>query len=217
MDSWDIAYLVSGDADYVPAVASLRRRGKIVNGVGFSRGCAPALVRECYDYVDLCSILLDDIAAYTIFKEDGVAQKWLTDEVPPGSAPLASHALLELQFELSPPYYIWLGARAQGYQAAASLADFSGREKQVEEFKTKHPYLVEGARPEQPYYRLQLGPSAWESVRRRLGAFESLIEKSIGFPESVERKDDKLLFTAYYRYDRDAGRYERVSRDCLRE
>jgi uncharacterized LabA/DUF88 family protein len=52
MDSWDVAYLLSGDADFVPAVASLRRRGKIVAGAGFP-SVSSALVRECYEYVDL--------------------------------------------------------------------------------------------------------------------------------------------------------------------
>lgn len=155
MDSWDVAYLLSGDADYVPAVASLRRRGKIVKGAGFPDQCSSALIRECYDYIDL-------------------------------------------------------SASAQGHQTATSLADFSSREKQIEEFKTKHPHQVENARPEEPSYKLQVGPLAWDSIKRRLGAFESLIENSIGFPENVERNADILLCTACYRYDRDAGRYECV-------
>jgi len=67
MDTWDVAYLLSGDADFVPVVASLRRRGKIVIGAGFSNR-STALVRECYDYIDLCDLFFrEDIAAYHIF------------------------------------------------------------------------------------------------------------------------------------------------------
>lgn len=81
MDTWDEAYLLSGDADFVPVVASLRRRGKIVIGAGFP-GVSSALVRECYDYVNLREAFLnEDVAAYMVFRTNGIAQKWLTDEV----------------------------------------------------------------------------------------------------------------------------------------
>jgi len=85
MDTWDIAFLLSGDADFVPAVASLRRRGKIVVGAGFS-DVSPALVRECYDYLELLqSFLVDDVIAYMLFKRDGIIYKWLTEPILPGS------------------------------------------------------------------------------------------------------------------------------------
>jgi uncharacterized LabA/DUF88 family protein len=68
MDSWDVAYLLSGDADFVPVVASLRRRGKIIIGAGFP-GASPALVRECYDYIDLGEVFLKrDVAIYSILQ-----------------------------------------------------------------------------------------------------------------------------------------------------
>ena len=78
MDSWDVAYLLSGDADFVPCVASLRRRGKLVTGVGF-KNASSALVRECYDYVDLgAEFIREDVAAYNLFKkDDGVISHWL--------------------------------------------------------------------------------------------------------------------------------------------
>ena len=50
MDSWDVAYLLSGDADFVPVVTFLRRRGKIVIGAGFHKR-SEALVRECHKYI----------------------------------------------------------------------------------------------------------------------------------------------------------------------
>lgn len=81
MDSWDVAYLLSGDADFVPAVKSLRRRGKIVIGAGFT-GASSALIRECYEYVNLVeTYILKDIAAYALFGKEGVVWKWFTEEV----------------------------------------------------------------------------------------------------------------------------------------
>lgn len=81
MVSWDTAFLLSGDADFVPAVASLRRRGKIVIGVGFA-DAAPALIQECYHYVNIGEVFLrEDVFLYSLFKKDGVCQKWLTGEV----------------------------------------------------------------------------------------------------------------------------------------
>lgn len=78
MEAWDTAYLLSGDADFVPVVSSLRRRGKIIVGAGFSE-VSSALVRECYDYIDLTKIFLwQDIQAYKVFREGGFAHKWLT-------------------------------------------------------------------------------------------------------------------------------------------
>lgn len=81
MDSWDVAYLLSGDADFVPAVRSLRRRGKIVIGVGFA-DASSALVRECYEYIDLSKVFLPtDVAAFALFKEDGIIKQWFSEPV----------------------------------------------------------------------------------------------------------------------------------------
>jgi uncharacterized LabA/DUF88 family protein len=74
MEYWAGAYLLSGDADYVPVVSSLRRRGKIVIGVGFS-DASDALIRECYHYLYLEeSFLRQDILVYKLFKKDGIVQ-----------------------------------------------------------------------------------------------------------------------------------------------
>jgi uncharacterized LabA/DUF88 family protein len=83
MESWDTAYLFSGDADFVPAVESLRRRGKIVIGVGF-HDASQALVRECFDYIFLDDVFLtQDLLLYSLLRKGGIAEKWLTDEVKP--------------------------------------------------------------------------------------------------------------------------------------
>jgi len=83
MESWDMAYLLSGDADFVPAVNSLRRRGKIVIGAGFA-DASPALIRECYDYIDLGKeYIKEDVGAYLMVRKDGVIDKFLGSEIMP--------------------------------------------------------------------------------------------------------------------------------------
>jgi uncharacterized LabA/DUF88 family protein len=87
MDTWHVAYLLSGDADFIPAVSSLRRRGRILTGAGFS-SAAPGLVRECYDYIDLGKVFLqDDILAYELFGKGGLIEKWFKPPLLPGPEP----------------------------------------------------------------------------------------------------------------------------------
>jgi hypothetical protein len=81
-DAWDEAVLLSGDADFTPAVHSLRRRGKLISGAGFS-GASECLVREFYRFEDLAKeVLRADFAAYLIFGKGQLITKWLTEEVP---------------------------------------------------------------------------------------------------------------------------------------
>jgi uncharacterized LabA/DUF88 family protein len=81
IDSWDTAFLLSGDADYVPAVATLRRKGKIVIGAGF-RDASKALVRECYQYLDILDAYIqDDYLLFRLFSSNGYADKWFSSEV----------------------------------------------------------------------------------------------------------------------------------------
>lgn len=75
MQYWDKAYLLSGDADFVPAVRSLRRQGKIVNGAGFTSQASSALVRECFHYEDLEAFFRQDITAYHLLANEGWLDK----------------------------------------------------------------------------------------------------------------------------------------------
>ncbi len=82
MDSWNSAYLFAGDADYIPVVNSLRRRGKFVAVVGF-KDTAKALIRECYNFIEIGeNFISEDFTAYTLFREEGLIQKWLTTLLP---------------------------------------------------------------------------------------------------------------------------------------
>jgi len=80
-DSWDEVFLLSGDADFVPAVRALRRKGKLISGAGFSN-TSEALIREFYAFEDLSQGLLrEDFALYLLFREGGLVEKWLEDDV----------------------------------------------------------------------------------------------------------------------------------------
>ena len=85
MESWNVAYLLSGDADFVPAVKSLRRRGKIVNGAGFTANASSALIRECFDYINLEDFFSLDLAIYNLFRKEGLISKFFTESIPKNS------------------------------------------------------------------------------------------------------------------------------------
>jgi uncharacterized LabA/DUF88 family protein len=103
MDSWDTAYLLSADADFVPAVTSLRRRGKTIVAAGFPDSASEALVRECYFYGDLSTLFIrQDFALYCIFREEGIAHRWLSDEIQPESpTPPRNNIELEVQWDVT--------------------------------------------------------------------------------------------------------------------
>lgn len=83
---WDRAVLISGDADYTPAVRSFRRNGKVISGAGFS-ATSESLIREFFDFRDLGQdIIRDDFAAYLLFGKQQLVEKWLTDSVSDGDA-----------------------------------------------------------------------------------------------------------------------------------
>jgi uncharacterized LabA/DUF88 family protein len=82
-NSWEEAVLLSGDADFTPAVRALRRQGKIVSGAGFSNA-SECLVREFYSFEDLSSqILRSDFAAYLLFGNEKLITRWMTDKIAP--------------------------------------------------------------------------------------------------------------------------------------
>lgn len=128
MDSWQRAYLISGDADFVPAVQSLRRRGKIVIGAGFSNA-SPALKRECYDYIDLSELLFQyDVAAYGVFCRNGILEQWLTND----SSPIKDFTgTAYIGYELHKPHIILRSTRGN--------VDLSPRYKLLRIFASKHP------------------------------------------------------------------------------
>jgi uncharacterized LabA/DUF88 family protein len=184
MESWDVAYLLSGDADFVPAVASLRRRGKIVIGAGFSARSS-ALVRECYDYIDLCdSFLKEDIFAYRVFSENGIACRWLTDKVQAKQ----NNDLIELTFEwqfipehVSDPDGRLIRISRRGpcfhvYLTATGPIDLGDRLGLLEQLRDKYPDSVGEYNSKRGQYQLFISASAWIGVQRRLEAFVSSLD-----------------------------------------
>lgn len=216
MDSWDVAYLLSGDADFVPAVASLRRRGKIVIGAGFSNASA-ALVRECYDYVDLCDLFLRrDAAAYTVFRPGGVAERWLTDEVQCTSGSSFETMRFAIDWraaqgfsgdessypdELLPQSYLRLSSEGP--------ADLSSRTQCIKELENKfaHPlaYQIVIRKKDDKSWDLTILSPASESVERRINAFVASMMK-----DSKATRGVGTHLTAEYQYNPDSNGYELV-------
>jgi hypothetical protein len=224
MDTWDTAYLLSADADFVPAVRTLRRRGKVVVGAGFSERSS-ALVRECYAYIDLYSAFLeDDTAAYEMFRDGGLVQAWLAAPVhqQEGVAPGELDLTLTATWQGPDPdtlaaYGAWWSMRevsgrvpwhSIGLHALGHVGqfDFSSREQEVRRFQAAFPRHVRQVDFPRPACLLAVSPSAWHSVERRLDTFAaSLPGASVEGPSST-RAEWKIA----YQYDPNARAYDAV-------
>jgi uncharacterized LabA/DUF88 family protein len=217
IDSWDTAYLFSGDADFVPAVESLRRRGKIVIGVGF-HDASPALVRECYDYIFLeDTFIRQDLLLYLVFRKGGIAEKWLIDEVKPSSsntkfsqtyfsihfAPVRGNGFHTKEFISANPNLYHIDFVSQ------DIADMIGRDDMMMSLAQKYrstPRLRPTGDYGQgsPAYRIDyLDSTSQESIYRHLGILTGGIEKL-----NFERYNvDEWHISATYAYDQTVSKY----------
>ncbi len=218
MDTWDVACLLSADADFVPAVRTLRRRGKMVLGAGFSSPSS-ALVRECYDYIDLCSAFVEeDVAAYELFRDGGVVQGWLAPPVVGQSGAAGANPDVQLIAEwvvvhadLLPEYGTWRpmreGPEGAPYHRVALIAagpvDLSSREQLVRDFQAAFPRYVRKIELVRGTCQFALSPLAWRGVERRLDAFGARLETArIEAPSAHFGR-----WTITYLYDPTAGGY----------
>lgn len=215
MDSWDTAFLLSGDADFVPAVASLRRRGKIVVGVGFSDASA-ALVRECYDYVKIDEVFIkQDVLTYSAFKKDGIISKWLSLEIRHDPA-FALSQVVEMKVywgrvgnygrdgftPSSPPSYC-IGFRFQG------SVDLTDRHQLMNELKKKFPQHVEVIKREgkiDGYDLRHIDPFCFEGVKRRLQSLTS----SVSGLELADVYEDRATCVVRYQLNEQTQGYEPI-------
>jgi uncharacterized LabA/DUF88 family protein len=199
MEAWDVAYLLSGDADFAPVVASLRRRGKIVIGAGFINR-STALVRECYNYIDLWKLFFqEDIFAYCLFAEDGFAKKWLTDEVRPQS----DNGPIALTFE-------WQvhDNRVLIYLTAKGDINLENRLNQLENLRNIFPDGIGELNPKEGTYQLiltnsRLDNTIWGGVERRI---DKLISSLQGL-EIYKARISGTGFSAQYEYNANTKKY----------
>jgi uncharacterized LabA/DUF88 family protein len=176
-ESWETAYLISGDADFAPAIASLRRRGKIVVGGGFLSASA-VLLREFYHYQDLLPFVTEDFAAYQIFKTDGVLERWLTEPIPATSENIAKEKIKlychwqrrEDQIErlvFGTPYLAGVADYRQTFGwvrlADNNLIDRGDKDAPLEQFAKKFPQF---AMVNDRF--LLISPALWRAIDRRL-------------------------------------------------
>jgi hypothetical protein len=222
MDSWDTAFLLSGDADFVPVIACLRRRGKIVIGAGFSARAA-ALARECYDYRYLRDVFLrEDVAAYAVFREKGVADQWLAEEVRPRDGFVRSETvkfkvdvrMLPSQVDLGP--FLGKTFECKVFLSAEGSFDPGGRERLIAEFRERSPRRVVSANPKYQFYDLEFGPLVTPGISRRWREFlDSVSDLRIyaGGKEQAEKPLDlprQIVFEREYYFREGNGRYEPV-------
>jgi hypothetical protein len=216
-DSWDLAYVLSGDADFVPAVRSLRRRGKIVAGAGFSDRSS-ALVRECYHYVELSSVFFKhDLLAHELFREDGVCHFWLDDDVRsapdivPGSEPArfrvwwnrrSDHVLSSAR-----PSVAGAGGSNEEYYVvglgASGPIDHSGRRERANALCASYVENVAMKDVTETDYRFTVSSTAWRGVERRLEHFASTID-------GLQTEGNAVSWCSYmmsYAYDHDGGEW----------
>ena len=58
-DKFDIAIIVSGDGDFVPAVKSIKKRNKIIENVYFKKSSSRNLIQHCDKSLELTKDILD--------------------------------------------------------------------------------------------------------------------------------------------------------------
>jgi len=77
IESWDLAYVFSNDGDFAPAVIALRRKGKMVFGVGIIKSAASILTSECYQFIDLEEIFNLNLTGYKTYAHNGCLYRLL--------------------------------------------------------------------------------------------------------------------------------------------
>jgi len=187
-ESWDVSYLLSGDADFVPAVAALRRRGKVVIGAGFASPSS-ALVRETYFYHDLASdFFRDDLAAFRLFGSEGLVHEWFQAEVkapPDPKDPTSAVTLAVLAQYLGHSEWVEsnrilnlaeageVGPRYQIYFIYDGPIDISARSDAFEQFKNSFPAYCPRASERDVRHMSLVSLLAWNGVERRLSALSA--------------------------------------------
>lgn len=198
-DTWSRAFVLSADSDFMPAVASLRRRGKIIVGAGFPALTSDALIRECYSYVDLVdAFLAQDVALYEMFRVAGLAEQWLTcgrscDSARYGSSPLMISVKMESE---SAGTVIHFRSQPQ-----ISMGDVN---KQVTNFERTFGRYVQVQR-EGRDFKFAFSPHAYTSAVRRFDQFAAQIE---GLEKELSSKSSE--FRTYYQPSRRGRHYQPV-------
>lgn len=200
MDSWDTAFLLSGDADFVPAVASLRRRGKIVRGVGF-HDASFALVRECYDYINIVDTYLkQDYLIYSLFKEYGIIQNWLNSAIVLTEQ---NNESKEVYLEMNLGSERFLGSQKSGTYCVdlrcIGPVDLTSRSETIKDLKSRYnEFITEQTNREGKlfgYYIINIESYTLGSLNRRVESFLNAIEgkKIIDIGENITCKVEFML------------------------
>ncbi|MBM3233729.1 NYN domain-containing protein [Candidatus Pacearchaeota archaeon] len=63
-DNFDVAILVSGDGDFVPAVRAVQKRSKIVENIYFKKSSSRNLKQHCNKSLELTKEILDNFSSH---------------------------------------------------------------------------------------------------------------------------------------------------------
>jgi uncharacterized LabA/DUF88 family protein len=213
-ESWDVAYLLSGDADFVPAVSSLRRRGKIVIGAGFNNA-STALVRECYQYIDLSyEFLLDDVLAFHLFNPDGALFHWTNIEVNPSEKYPSPSSQVKIMVEWQKRHVMLargpLPSGEKFYQVnftAEGSLDLSARIRYIDQLRAKFPNRFIAADPNGRNYQIAVNATNWSGIDRRIDSILPILKGEVS-PGGLYADANCI---AIYRYNDSARAYELAS------
>lgn len=195
MESWDTAFLFSGDADFVPVVASLRRMGKIVVGAGFE-DASEALVRECYHYYDLWNdFIKKDYALFKLFQDGGLVDIWFSDTVEPAAATFKPIIFYLKEFQEGDGFYM-------SYDGPFDNSKFN---ESFNEFDSEFPGMLE--RRTEEVVAFQGIPQVWDGVRRRL----ELLSKKYNQATLEEISGLKILRRELH-FDPEASKYSAAAK-----
>jgi uncharacterized LabA/DUF88 family protein len=202
MGAWSEAFVLSADSDFTPAVASLRRRGKIIVGAGFPSFTSPALVRECYSYVDLIDAFLgEDVALYSLLRQDGLAQEWLMSGTLYEAARYGSQPL---KIDVAAT----LGSQAVTIELSNTLGISAGEmNNQVDAFRARYASHVRVQQVGNSF-KFEFSSSTWSRVVERLNELHGEMPGLEG-----RRERDTIGLRRHYQVLRRENHYQPVLDD----
>jgi hypothetical protein len=107
MEHWNSATILSQDADYVPAVRALRKRGKIVSGAGFINRAAESLITECFEYKDINrEYIQDDVSLFRLFIKGGPLSALINDAKAVSGIKIESSLALPSASRATPSWFL---------------------------------------------------------------------------------------------------------------
>jgi hypothetical protein len=171
------------------------------------------LIRECYQYVDLREpFLAGDVAAYAMFRNGGIAERWLTEEVHLRSS-MAAYGPVTVHVSWY-PFKERRSSDSSTYSCSLSLdakgpLGLSGRRELVSDWQAtfpgvRSPHKLETQ--EMCSYSFEVGVQAGAAADRRRSWIGSILESP-----GTEVSHEGRSFTRLFQYNRSQKAYLAVA------